>query len=195
MHHSFSITYDYLCPFARNANEVIVEAILGGADLDVAFVPYSLTEAHATDGDTAQWDLPRGQLGAGVLALLWSIAVRENHPDSFMGFHVAMFSARHDDGADINDERVIREVVEAVGLDPRAVHDHVASGVPAQVLAEEHTSAVEDHGVFGVPTFVQGDDAVFVRFMDRHEPHDLERVLEMLSWENLNEFKRTAIDR
>jgi hypothetical protein len=42
---------------------------------------------------------------------------------------------------------------------------------------------------------MQGDDAVFVRFMDRHEVSDLEKVLEMLSWENLNEFKRTAIDR
>jgi hypothetical protein len=195
MHHSFSITYDYLCPFARNANETIVEAIRGGADLDVVFVPYSLREAHATEEETAQWDLPCGQLGAGVLALLWSVAVRDNHPDSFMDFHVAMFSARHDDGADINNENVIRGVVEAVGLNARTLHDHVASGVPAQVLADEHTSAVEVHGVFGVPTFMQGDDAVFVRFMDRHEVRDLEKVLEMLSWENLNEFKRTAIDR
>ena len=56
-------------------------------------------------------------------------------------------------------------------------------------------AAEEDHDVFGVPTFISGSDAVFVRFMERHNRTDLYRVLDMLSWTNLNEFKRTTIDR
>ena len=56
-------------------------------------------------------------------------------------------------------------------------------------------AAEEDHDVFGVPTFISGGDAVFVRFMERHNRTDLYRVLDMLSWTNLNEFKRTTIDR
>ena len=40
----FGITYDYLCPFARNANEHVVAALRGGADWDVTFEPYSLTQ-------------------------------------------------------------------------------------------------------------------------------------------------------
>jgi hypothetical protein len=192
---SFSITYDYLCPFARNANEMVVEALGRGADLDVSFVPFSLKQAHADEDDIAQWELGLDELGTGVLALLWSIAVRDNYPDLFLEFHVSLFNARHDYGSDINDESVIASVVEAAGLDPVKIRDRVASGVPARKLGAEHSGATEDYAVFGVPTFMQGDEAVFVRFMERHEMQDLERVLEMLKWTNLNEFKRTSIDR
>ena len=192
---SFSITYDYLCPFARNANEMVVEARGGGADLDVSFVPFSLKEAHADEDDIPQWDLQLDELGTGVLALLWSIAVRDNYADAFLEFHVSLFNARHDDGSDISDEGVIRSVADAAGLDTVKIREYVASGAPSRTLAAEHSGALEKHDVFGVPTFIQGDEAVFVRFMDRHEMRDLERVLEMLKWTNLNEFKRTRIDR
>ncbi len=64
-----------------------------------------------------------------------------------------------------------------------------------------------DHGrrfgwVFGVPTFSAGDDAVFVRLMQR--PHGdpdasratIERLLDLLTdWSELNEFKHTRIPR
>lgn len=192
---SISLTYDYLCPFARNANEMVVEALAQGRDLDVSFVPFSLKEAHADADDVAQWELPLDAVGTGVLALLWSIAIRDNHPDSFLDFHVSLFNARHDDGSDINNESVIEDVCESVGLDPIRIRECVATGVPAKTLATEHSRVVEAYAVFGVPTFIQGDEAVFVRFMDRHEMQDLERVLEMLKWTNLNEFKRTRIDR
>lgn len=195
MPHSFSITYDYLCPFARIANETIVEAIRDGASLDVSFVPFSLMESHAQEGEPAQWDLPVDEVGKGVLALLWSISIRDRNRESFPDFHVGLFSARHDDGSDINDPNVLESVALSVGLDPDEVRAIVASGVPSKVLADEHMAAVEDHGVFGVPTFISGGDAVFVRFMERHNRPDLDRVLGMLSWTNLNEFKRTTIDR
>lgn len=195
MPRSFAVTYDYLCPFARIANEMIADALSEGASFDVSFVPFSLMESHAIDGDTPQWDLPIDRLGTGVLALLWSIAVREEFAESFLDFHVALFSARHDDGADINDPVVLDSVADAVGVDPEEIRAIVASGLPGKLLAAEHMRAVEDHGVFGVPTFIDGDEAVFVRFMERHNRPDLDRVLDMLIWTNLNEFKRTTIDR
>ena len=34
---TFAITYDYLCPFARIANESLVEAMADGADHEVTF--------------------------------------------------------------------------------------------------------------------------------------------------------------
>ncbi len=192
---SFSITYDYLCPFARNANETVVEMLNEGVAYDVAFVPFSLTENHRQDRDVHQWDLPVDRVGSGVLALLWSIAVRDGFNDFFLAFHVALFSARHDNAEDINDQAVLEAAAGAVGLDPGAVRSLVLTGVPAKTLAADHTGASEEHGVFGVPTFIHGDEAVFVRFMDRHQSADVERLLDMLSWTNLNEFKRTSIER
>jgi hypothetical protein len=195
MPRSVSITYDYLCPFARNANETVVEMIREDVAWDVTFIPFSLTENHDQDGTVRQWDLPVDRVGSGVLALLWSIAVRDGFSNSFLAFHTELFSARHDNAADINDQTVLEAAAVAVGIDPWAIQSLVETGVPAKTLAAEHTGAVEEHGVFGVPTFIHGDEAVFVRFMDRHQSADVERVLDMLSWRNLNEFKRTSIER
>ncbi len=56
--------------------------------------------------------------------------------------------------------------------------------------------------MFGVPTFISGDDAVFVRLM--HRPagdfalatSTVERVLNLMErWPELNEFQHTAVLR
>ena len=49
--------------------------------------------------------------------------------------------------------------------------------------------------MFGVPTFIVDDEAVFVRLMERDQVDELERMLGLISWTGLNEFKRTTIPR
>ena len=56
--------------------------------------------------------------------------------------------------------------------------------------------------MWGVPTFIVGDQAVFVRLMDRagDDPAPsraaIERILDLLTgWPELNEFKHTSIPR
>ena len=78
---------------------------------------------------------------SGVLALLWSLAVRDTMPTDFLAFHAAVFSARHDRGADLNDSEVLRKIASDIGLDPDAI---VQSGVPMKVLRDEHTRLGED---------------------------------------------------
>ncbi len=193
---TFAVTYDYLCPFARIASESLVDALAAGARYDVTFKPFSLAQNHLGEDDVAVWDRgPSDEQGRGVLALFWSLAVRDEFPDSFLGFHKALFNAKHDDLADIGDEEVLRGIATNAGLDADAVAPVVASGVPAKTLAAEHTALVEDLGVFGVPTFISGQEAVFVRLMERHQLDDLDRVIDMISWTNVNEFKRARIPR
>jgi predicted DsbA family dithiol-disulfide isomerase len=193
---SFTITYDYLCPFARNANEAVVEAIEGGAGWDVSFRPFSLQQNHNGDEGLPVWEHALdAEMGSGVRALLWSIAVRERFPASFPGFHIALFAARHDHSLDIGDVRVLRDVATSVGLDKDAIAAVVATGVPQERLKEEHTSLVADFDAFGVPTFIADGEAVFARIMGRHNVTDVTRVIDMLAWTNLNEFKRTSIPR
>ena len=138
---------------------------------------------------------PPASKAAGVLALFWSLAIRDEFSDFFLEFHRALFNAKHDDLADIGDEAVLSDVATKVGLDADAVAAVVATGVPAKTLAAEHTALVEDLGVFGVPTFIAGEEAVFVRFMERHKLDDLDKVIDMISWTNVNEFKRSRIPR
>lgn len=196
MQRAFEITYDYLCPFARIANEAVAEALEDGADWKVRFRPFSLAQSHVEAGAAAAWDRPPGsEMTRGVRALLWSLAVRDRFPEAFLDFHVRLFSARHDEAADVDDLDVLAGVARSVGIDPELVGKVVADGAPRETLAAEHEESVRRWAVFGVPTFIAADDAVFVRLMERHDRRGLERVLDLLHWPALNEFKRTRIPR
>ena len=190
------MTFDYLCPFARNAFEAIAAGQEAGRDWRVRYLPFSLTQAHVPEGETPAWERASGErYTSGVLALQWGIAVRDTFPDRFGAFHLKAFAARHDDALDIKDEVVLRKVAESVRLDADAVAAVVGTGEPKRRLIAEHTEAVERWRVFGVPTLIEGDEAVFVRLMERGRVDDLEQVLSLLSATRLNEFKRTTVPR
>lgn len=189
----FGITFDYLCPFARNAAEAVLNGVAEGRDWQPFYVAFSLAQAHTADDEPDVWDKPSGK--SGVLALQWGLAARDSFPEVFPAVHRALFAARHDHGKDINDEAVLREAVTAAGADADAIAEVVAGGAPLEALAADHIEAVGEWNVFGVPTFLAGDDATFVRFMSRGDVDDLQRVLGMLAWSNLNEFKRTTVPR
>jgi len=194
---SFALTYDYRCPFARNAHEHVVTALQAGAGWDVRFTPFSLTQSHVHDGEAAVWDEPAKD--SGLLALMTSVAVRDHWPERFGDFHLAMFAARHDEGRHIRDEQVVADVLSRCGLDARTVLDEVHAGAHLKAVKAEHESAVHDHRVWGVPTFVMDGQSVFVRFM--HRPRGdadlahttISRVLDLLAWPELNEFKHTSL--
>jgi 2-hydroxychromene-2-carboxylate isomerase len=195
MTRAFAVSFDYRCPFARNAQEAVVSGVRQGKDWDVTFVPFSLDQIHVEEGDTPVWERPPGERGTGVLALEWGIAVRDAFPDKFLDAHVALFAARHDHGEKLDDENVLRKAMTAVDLDADAVAAEVASGRPLQTLAREHTDAVKRFSMFGVPTFCVGDRGVFVRLMERDRPDDVDSVLDIFAFERLNEFKHTRIPR
>jgi hypothetical protein len=192
---SFDVSFDYRCPFARNAHESVVAGMREGRDWDVRFLPFSLDQVHVADGEPAVWTRPIHERGTGVLALEWGIAVRDMFATRFLDWHAAAFAARHDEGRRIADVEVLRDVAKAVELDPDAIADEVATGRPLATLATEHEASVREWSMFGVPTFVDGASAVFVRLMDRGRPDDVERVLDLLAVTGLNEFKRTTIPR
>jgi hypothetical protein len=197
---AFSVTWDYRCPFARNATEHLLTALEAGAGWDVTWLPFSLNQVHVEEGDPDVWDDPTKE--AGLLAMQAGIVVRDRFPEAFPAVHRALFAARHDEGRDIREEDVIRDVLATNGVDADQVFKEIESGAPLKIFREAHERAVADHQVFGVPTFIAGGQAVFVRVMDR--PGDdatqarttIERTLDLLtSWPELNEFKHTSISR
>lgn len=189
----FEVTFDYLCPFARNAAEAVLAGIDEGRDWDARFRAFSLAEVHVEGGDPSVFEAPDGV--SGLLALQWGVAVRDTAPEVFPDVHRALFAARHDHGLDIKDPDVVREAVGGAGADPDRIADVVRSGDPLAAISREHREAVDRWHVFGVPTFVSGDEAVFVRFMERGRADDLGRALDLVSWTRMNEFKRTRIPR
>jgi hypothetical protein len=192
----FAVTWDYRCPFARNAHEALVNGLKEGRHWDVRFWPFSLDQVHVEEGESPVWERGLDEPGvSGVRALLWGLAVRDAFPDHFLDFHIGVFRARHDEGKKIAEESVLRQVAENVGLDPEAVAEEVASGRPLKALEAEHTEAVDHWAVFGVPTLIEGDEAVFVRIMERGNVDDWVQALGLVGSTRLNEFKRTKIPR
>ena len=86
---TFSVTWDYLCPFARNAHEHLVTALQGGAEWDVSFRYFSLAQAHVPEGGEPVWSNPREH--PGVLAGLAGLVVRDKQPERFLDAHQALF--------------------------------------------------------------------------------------------------------
>jgi len=196
----FSITWDYRCPFARNASEHVLTALAAGAQWDVTWVPFSLNQVHVEEGEPDVWD--DADKESGLLAMQAGIAVRDNFAERFPAAHLGLFTARHDEGRDIREREVVADVLQGAGVDSDAVFAEIESGTTLAAFRKEHEQAVADHQVFGVPTFIAGDHAVFVRLMDRPgEDADgarrsVERVLDLLvGWPDLNEFKHTTIPR
>lgn len=197
---SFEVTWDYRCPFARNAHEHLVAALEAGAEWQVGFRVFALDQAHVAEGDPPVWEEPDRY--PGLVANEAGVVVRDRQPELFHRAHIALFAARHDQALDLRQRDVIGRALDGAGVDGASVLSEIDAGWPLDVLRKEHSEAVESLDVFGVPTFIFGDRAVFVRLMDRPEGDAkkaisaIERVVELAdSWPELNEFKYTRINR
>jgi 2-hydroxychromene-2-carboxylate isomerase len=197
---AFAVTFDYRCPFARNAHEHVIAAIEHGAAWDVRFVPFSLGQVHVAEGDPDIWETPEKE--TGLLAMQVGVTVRDRFPDAFPSVHLALFAARHDQGQQLEDEAVVRQVLVDHGIDADEVFAAVADGTALKTVQIEHEEVAASHTVWGVPTFLAGDEAVFIRLMNRPQGDGalaeatIGRVIDMLTgWTDLNEFKHTTIER
>ncbi|MCM3886557.1 DsbA family protein [Frankia sp. R82] len=199
---TFAVTWDYRCPFARNAHEHVLTGLAAGADWDVTFVPFSLGQAHVEEGQPSVWAKP--EQDSGILALQAGVVVRDEYPDLFPAAHRALFAARHDEGLHLEDREVIAATLTAVGVPAADVLARIDEGDVLTRVRSEHEGHVASHTVWGVPTFIAGEQAVFVRLMDRARPgaeaatsiRAVERVVDLLTgWPELNEFKHTSIPR
>lgn len=193
----FAITWDYRCPFARIAHDHVITGLEAGADWDVRFLPFSLSQAHVADDEAPVWERP--EIDSGLIGLQLGVAVRDTQPDVFLAAHRALFDYRHLNSGSLRDRDALSKVLVGAGVDAEAVWEEVASGRPLATVRDEHTEFVASHHVWGVPTFLVDDRAVFVRLLAAADGDDalavstIERVLDNISWSLLNEFKHTSI--
>lgn len=197
---SFAVTWDYRCPFARVAHDHVLTALAAGAPWDVRFVPMSQLQCSLDDDAPSVWENPGRDRGLPALEV--GIAVRDHWPEAFPAVHRGLFDARHLDARRLDDPRALAEVVTSAGLDAAEVLDVVAGGGPHATVRAEHQRAVDEHGVWGVPTFVVGAEAAFVRLMDGPAGDattavtTIERILDLIGgWPGLNELKHTRVPR
>lgn len=197
---AFAVTWDYRCPFARNAHEHLIEALRAGAGWEVTFTPFSLSQVHVPEGGNPVWEDPEAR--PDLIALEAGLVVRDRRPEDFLRAHRALFAARHDEGGDLRDEAVVRRALESAEVPSDEVLAEVAEGWPLEQLRKEHEAAANDYSVFGVPTFIVGAHAAFARIMDRPQGDPdlarttIERIVRLVSEHpELNELKHTTLDR
>jgi hypothetical protein len=159
---SFAVSFDYRCPFAKNIHLHLVEALRDGADFDVTFLPWTLSQGHRAEGEGDVWDNPARDGDHAALAA--GISVRDLQGELFLDVHAALFRARHEGGRRLADLDEVLAVLAPLGVDVDSVRDDVLSRRPHQIIGETYRR-LEPLEAFGVPTFVIGDDAVFVRYM------------------------------
>lgn len=200
MSRSFAITWDYRCPFARNAHEHVVTGLEDGADWDVEFLPFSLSQTHVEEGDPPVW-FDQGK-SSTLLAPEVALVVRDKFPSAFNDVHLSLFAARHDEARDIRERAVIAEVLALHDVDTDAVFAAIDEGGPRNEYEKTHERLVADHRAFGVPTFIIDDRAVFVRIMTRPAGDGalaratIDRVIDLLEGApEINEYKFTKINR
>jgi 2-hydroxychromene-2-carboxylate isomerase len=193
----FGLTFDYRCPFARLVHDHVVEGLRAGADWDVAFLPFCLGQAHVEEGEIDIWDRP--DTDSGLLALQLAISVRDHQPDAFLTFHQSMFNHRHTTGGSLKDRKTLTKILVAAGAHAEQAFEDVATGRTLEVVRREHEHYVRSHQVWGTPTFIVNEKAVFVRLLDHAHGNQsvgkatIERILDDIDWPILNELKHTSI--
>lgn len=192
------MNWDYRCPFARNAHEHLIAGLRDGAPWDVTFEPFSLSQVHVPEGGTPVWEDPAK--AKDLIALASGVVVRDRYPDAFLDAHGALFRARHDEGLDLRVPEAVAGVLDGVGLPGSAIVEEAGSGAPVAEVRRAHEIAVTKWEVFGVPTFVVDDRAVFVRLMSRPNGdaelarRTIDGVLAIFeALPDLNEFKHTSL--
>jgi hypothetical protein len=194
---SFDLSYDYRCPFAKNIHLHVLKALEAGGDLDVNFVPWTLSQGGRAEGAPDVWNDPT--FDGDHLALAVSVSIRDRQGDRFLAAHEALFRARHEQAIHLVTLDEIRDVLVPLGVDMPEVERDLESRRPHEVIGKSYEEFTT-YEAFGVPTFVVNGDATFVRYMT--SPTDdgrasikiIESLLTMMSGQSdLNEFKHTRL--
>jgi hypothetical protein len=195
---SFGLSYDYRCPFAKNIHLHVLAALSAGADFDVDFIPWTMSQGYREEGAPDVWEDARHD--SSLVALAASISVRDEQPEHFLGAHEALFRARHERAIRLSTFEEIVSVLSPLGIDMDKVAADLTSRRPHRVIGESFRK-MERYEAFGVPTFVVGNDAIFVRYMNppSEDPTASIAVIDslvtlMATQPELKEFKHTRVE-
>jgi predicted DsbA family dithiol-disulfide isomerase len=196
---NFAIYFDFRCPFVYNAAMVLAKARESKTvQLKIDWRPFSLAQANTDKGPKFKyWEQPEVIDGSDrtLLAFRAGLAAKQQGKEAFDSFFMTLIRARHKDNKDLKDPIVIEAAALVAGLDLVRFKKDLQDPNRLREVGESHTKAVEEFGVFGVPTFVfpDGKSAYLKMFVP---PNDqVTEVVESLiniigKFEHVGEIKR-----
>ena len=149
---------DYACPYVYNA-AVWLDRVKReyGDGLQITWKSFSLEQVTNREcPDYKVWEQEDIAAPRSLLSLVVGEAARGQDAAAFERFHLALLIARHGGSWRIalNDLGAILDIAGEVGLDIESLKQAVEDPATVAQVGRDHTEAVEQHGVFGTPTFV-----------------------------------------
>jgi len=167
-----------------------------GQKPNIEWKPFVLAQANNKEAEGWKaWEQPPGKNNRGILALRAGMAAQQQGEALFDEFHLELVKARHEDRKDLTDLAVILSTAKGVGLDVGRLQQEMKNSRITEEIADSHITATQQHGVFGVPTFVGVGGASFFLKMFMPSPDESVELYEdimrlMLRWFNVGEIKR-----
>lgn len=138
-----------------------------GQDVEVDWQPFSLAQVNSDQGeDYKVWEQPEMIDGTDttLLAHRAGLAAKRQGKEAFEAFFMALLKLRHEEKKDLTDPAVIEEAGKNSGIDMGQLAEDLADPDLLREIGESHTKAVEEHGAFGVPTYVfPGGGSAFIK--------------------------------
>ena len=170
-----------------------------GEEIKIDWKPFSLAQVNSdnNDGGIKLWEQPEVIDGTDktFLAHMSGLAAKRQGEEAFKSFFMALLRARHEDKKDLTDQAVMEEAAVAAGLDMARFREDQKDLDLLDVIAKSHTTAVEEYGAFGVPTFIFGDGkATFLKMFippDEQAAEIYQTLTKVMSeFEHVGEIKR-----
>ena len=128
-----------------------------GESLRTSWKHFQLEQVNSKQGpEWKVWEQPDEHQARSLVAAMASQAARRQGEEIFERFHLALLTARHggDERIPLNEEEPIVKLAAEVGLDIARFREDLRDRESLAVVGRDHTEAVENHGVFGTPTFL-----------------------------------------
>ncbi len=124
--------------------------------IDVTWKSFVLDQINSKNGpDWKIWEQDDRYDSRSLLSLHAGESAKLQGRDAFERFHVALLVARHGGRRlSLNDRGALVEVAREVGLDVPRFEQGLDDLSLLDNIARDHKEAVEQHGVFGTPTFL-----------------------------------------
>ena len=128
-----------------------------GDNLDITWKNFSLEQVNRKEESEGKvWDQPDEHDARSLVAAIAGGAARRQGKEAFERFHLALLAARHGGSERIalNEDEPIIQIAEQAGLDVERFREDMKDRELVHAVAKDHTEAVEEHGIFGTPTFL-----------------------------------------
>lgn len=129
-----------------------------GDNLQINWRHFSLEQINSrNDPDWKVWEQMDVREARALLAsVAGEAAKRQNDPEAFDRFHLALLTARHaGDRVPLNEDEPLIAIAEQAGLDVEQFKKDLDDpDVLAAVAADHEAATTQESGIFGTPTFL-----------------------------------------